>query len=91
MFVPIEYNLSNLVTSHEYNSKEKLQCVHAVEYFDDGCSRQLPALARNPGDVQKELIVGTVKEYGEKVTVKDNRVAVLVREGRRKGGSAFIV
>ena len=51
MFIPLEYYLVKLVTSSDYNTKEKLQYVRSIEYVDDGTQRLLAAISRNATDI----------------------------------------
>ena len=50
--MPLEYYLVKLVTSPNYNTKEKLQYVRSIEYIDDGTPRLLAAIGRNQSDIQ---------------------------------------
>lgn len=94
MIIPIDYYLGNLMTSRQYNAREKMTYIHSIEFTDSksGEQRKLAVVARSESDVSKTLALDSITDDNlPSLVVKDNMLAILFKQEKSGGGPSFIL
>lgn len=82
MIIPIDYNLGTLMTSRQYNSREKMTYIHSIDYTDSksGEQQQLAVIARADDEVSKTLALESITDpNAPTLVVRDGMLAILFR------------
>jgi len=82
MIVPIDYFLGNLMTSRQYNNREKMTYVHAVDFTDTktGEVKKLAAVSRSDEEMSSSLALDSISDFDEPdLVINGNKMAILFR------------